>query len=107
MVILLLIPAPGSVSNVKLSVKDDTIRVTWDLPQCIASIKEIKVQYRKTGQSGWPSEVKVANPSDKELTIKGLEKDVDYEVQVVVVDIGGREHKTNVSGAVKIGMYLK
>ena len=106
MVILLLIPAPGSVSNVKLSVKDDTIRVTWDLPQCIASIKEIKVQYRKTGQSGWPSEVKVANPSDKELTIKGLEKEVDYEVQVVVYDNNGTPYTMKAAEIAKTGKSI-
>ena len=99
--------ASGGITNIARIVTDNTLRVLWDLPPCSSNIQEIKAQYRKKGQSTWPLQVVTATPSDKEITIKGLENGIEYEIGVVVVDIGGREHKTNVSGAVKIGIYLK
>ena len=99
--------ASRNVTNIKLTVTGNSIKVAWDLPQCSANIKEIKVQYRKKGQITWPLQVKTASPSDKEITIKGLENGVEYEVRVVAVDIGGREHKTEAPGAIKIGIYSK
>ena len=72
-----------------MHVKDSTIRVTWQLPQCIGNIREIKVQYRKKGQSKWKWEVKAAAIADTEVIITGLEKGVEYEVRVVVVDTNG------------------
>ena len=99
--------ASGNVTNIKLTVTDNSIKVAWDLPGCSANIREIKVQYRKKGQVTWPLQVNTASPSDKEITIKGLENGVEYEVRVVAVDIGGREHKMEAPGAVKIGIYSK
>jgi len=83
----------GKVENVQLSVKDDSIKVTWQLPQCKGNIGEIKVQYRKKGQSSWQWEVKTPTSSDKEITIKGLDKGSEYEVRVVVIDIKGTAHE--------------
>ena len=104
---LLLLLASGNITNIALIIKDQIIRVSWDLPPCSSNIQEIKAQYRKKGQSTWPLQVVTATPSHKKITIEGLENGVEYQIRVVVVDIGGREYKTRVSGAVKIGMYLK
>ena len=76
-----------------MHVKDSAIRVTWQLPQCSGNIREIKVQYRKKGQSNWQWEVKAAAIADTEVIITGLEKGVEYEVRVVVVDTNGETHE--------------
>ena len=76
-----------------MHVKDSTIRVTWQLPQCSGNIREIKVQYRKRGQSKWQWELKAATIADTEVIITGLEKGVEYEVRVVVVDTNGEIHE--------------
>ena len=89
----ILFVASGSVENVQLSVKDSAIKVTWQLPQCKGNIGEIKVQYRKKGQSSWQWELTTPASSDKEVTIKGLDKGAEYEVRVVVVDINGTTHE--------------
>ena len=85
--------ASGPVKNVIMHVKDSTIRVTWQLPQCSANIREVKVQYRKKGHSEWQWELKVATVPDTEVIITGLEKGVEYEVRVVVVDTNGETHE--------------
>ena len=95
--------ASGTVNNISLSANDNSIKVTWDLPQCKGNIKEIKVQYRKKGESNWGVRSIVAATSVKEATIKGLDKGFAYEVRVVVVDIGGREHMAKALGTAKIG----
>ena len=74
-------------------VTDSTIRVTWQLPQCSGNIREIKVQYRKRGQSKWQWELKAATIADTAVIITGLEKGVEYEVRVVVVDTNGETHE--------------
>ena len=102
----MLIVALGPVTDITLTVKDDTIRVTWNLPQCASSINEIKIQYRKRTQSGWPYEEKAASPSDKEVTIKGLEKGVEYEVQVVVFYSSGRSFPKQAATIAKIGKSI-
>ena len=76
-----------------MHVKDSTVRVTWQLPQCSGNIREIKVQYRKRGQSKWQWELKAATIADTEIIITGLEKGVEYEVRVVVVDTNGETHE--------------
>ena len=76
-----------------MHVKDSTIRVTWQLPQCSGNIREIKVQYRKRGQSKWQWELKAVTIADTEVIITGLEKGVEYEVRVVVVDTNGETHE--------------
>ena len=85
--------ASGPVKNVIIHVKDSTIRVTWQLPQCSGNIREIKVQYRKKGQSKWKWELKALTIADTEVIITGLEKGVEYEVRVVVVDTNGKTHE--------------
>ena len=86
-----------------MHVKDNTIRVTWQLPQCSGNIREIKVQYRKKGQSKWQWELIVATIADTEITINGLENGVEYEVRVVVVDTNGVTHETIGKSAAKAG----
>ena len=76
-----------------MHVKDSTIRVTWQLPQCSANIREIKVQYRKKGLSKWQWEVKASTIADTEVIITGLEKGVEYEVRGVVVDTNGETYE--------------
>ena len=76
-----------------MHVIDSTIRVTWQLPQCSGNIREIKVQYRKKGQSKWQWELKTATTADTEVIITGLEKGVEYEVRVVVLDRNGETHE--------------
>ena len=76
-----------------MHVKDSSIRVTWQLPQCSGNIREIKVQYRKKGQSKWQWELKAATIADTEVIITGLEKGVEYEVRVVVLDTSGETHE--------------
>ena len=76
-----------------MHVKDSTIRVTWQLPQCSGNIREIKVQYKKRGQSKWQWELKAVTIADTEVLITGLEKGVEYEVRVVVVDTNGDSHE--------------
>ena len=76
-----------------MHVKDSSIRVTWQLPKCNGNIREIKVQYRKMGQSEWQWELKAATIADTEVIITGLEKGVEYEVRVVVVDTNGETHE--------------
>ena len=85
--------ASGPVTNVIMHVKDSTIRVTWQLPQCSGNIREVKVQYRKRGHRKWHWEVKAATIADTEVLITGLEKGVEYEVRVVVVDTNGETHE--------------
>ena len=85
--------ASGPVKNVIMHVKDSTIRVTWQLTQCSGNIREVKVQYRKKGQSEWQWELKAATVADTEVIITGLEKGVEYEVRVVVVDTNGETHE--------------
>ena len=85
--------ASGPVTNVIMHVKNSTIRATWQLPQCSGNIREIIVQYRKKGQSKWQWEVKAAAIADAEVIITGLEKGVEYEVRVVVVDTNGKTHE--------------
>ena len=75
-----------------LEAKDATIRVTWKLPQCSRNIRQITVQYRKDGETNWPNEVKAA-ASSTEVLIENLEKGVEYEVRVVVVDTAGNTHQ--------------
>ena len=76
-----------------MHVNDSTIRVTWQLPQCSGNIREIKVQYRKKGQSEWQWELKGGTISDTEVIITGLKKGVEYEVRVVVVDTNGETYE--------------
>ena len=76
-----------------MHVIDSAIRVTWQLPQCSANIREIKVQYRKKGQIKWQWELKAVTIADTEVIINGLEKGVVYEVRVVVVDTNGETHE--------------
>ena len=76
-----------------MHVIDSTIRVAWQLPQCSGNIREIKVQYRKKGRSKWQWEVKAVTIADTEVIITGLEKGVEYEVRVVVVDTNGKTHE--------------
>ena len=76
-----------------MHVKDSTIRVTWQLPQCSGNIREIKVKYRMKGQSKWQWELKAAAIADTDVIITGLEKGVEYEVRVVVVDTNGETHE--------------
>ena len=76
-----------------MHVKDNTIRVTWKLPHCSGNIREIKVQYRKKGHSKWKWELKADTIADTEVIITGLEKGVEYEVRVVVVDTNGEVHE--------------
>ena len=76
-----------------MKVKGSTIRVTWQLPQCSGNIREIKVQYRKKGQSKWQWELKALTIAGTEVIITGLEKGVEYEVRVVVVDTNGKAHE--------------
>ena len=85
--------ASGRVNNVIMHVKESAIRVTWELPQCSGNIREIKVQYRKKGQTNWQWELKAATIADTEMTITGLEKGVEYEVRVVVVDTNGKAYE--------------
>ena len=97
--------ASGNVENVQVTVKDDSIKVTWQLPQCKGNIGEIKVQYKKRGQSNWQWELKAPASSDKEITIKGLDKGAEYEVRVVVVDINGTTHEMIGTKLATIGIY--
>ena len=92
-----------------MHLEDSAIRVTWQLPQCSGNIREIKVQYRKKGQSTWQWELKAATIADTEMTITGLEKGVEYEVRVVVVDKNGVKHETIGKKAAKAGKckYLR
>ena len=76
-----------------MHVIDSAIRVTWQLPQCSGNIREIKVQYRKRGQIKWQWELKADTIADTEVIITGLEKGVEYEVRVVVVDTNGETHE--------------
>ena len=76
-----------------MHVIDSAIRVTWQLPKCSANIREIKVQYRKKGQSKWQWELRAAAIADTEVLITRLEKGVEYEVRVVVVDTNGKTHE--------------
>ena len=85
--------ASGPVKNVIMHVKDSTIRVTWQLPQCSGNIREIIVQCRKKGQSKWQWEVKATKKADTEVIINGLDKGMEYEVRVVVVDTNGETHE--------------
>ena len=98
------VAASGNVSNIKLNVKEDSVRVTWDLPRCSSNIKEIKVQYRKSGLCDWKWEL-VVKSYRKEATIAGLETPGEFEVRVVVVDINGNQHITD-AGTAKIGNNL-
>ena len=88
-----------------MHLEDSAIRVTWQLPQCSGNIREIKVQYRKKGQSSWQWELKAATIADTEITITGLEKGVEYEARVVVVDINGVTHEMIGGKATKPGKY--
>ena len=63
----------------------------------------MKVQYRKRGEIKWGTGLIAATNTDKELTIKGLDNGVEYEVRVIVVDISGKEHMTQASGTARIG----
>ena len=63
------------------------------MPQCSGNIREIKVQYRKRGQSKWQWEVKAATIADTDVIITGLEKGVEYELRVVVLDTNGETHE--------------
>ena len=92
-----------------MHVKDNTIRVTWQLPQCSGNLREIKVQYRKKGQSNWQWELRAATIADTEITMNGLENGVEYEVRVVVVDKNGVTHETIGKKAAKAGKckYLR
>jgi len=97
------VKSPGNVANINLSVKKNTIRVTWDLLQCTANIKEMKVQYRKKGESNWAMRSSTVTSTAKEFIINDLDNGVDYEVRIVVVDISGKEHMAQASGTAKIG----
>ena len=103
--LLILTIESGSVKVANVYIKEDSIRVTWQLPECSGNIREIKVQYRKTGQSTWPWELKVPSTSDKEITIKGIEKGVEYEVRVVVIDTNGLAHKLIGTKVANTGKY--
>ena len=95
--------ATGNVTDINLSVNENTITGAWNPPQCKGNIKEMKVQYRRRGKSKWGTGLITATNTDKELTIKCLDNGVEYEVRVIVVDINGREHMTQASGTAKIG----
>ena len=94
-----------------MHVKDSTIRVTWQLPQCRGNIRELKVQYRKKGQSKWQWEVKAAAIADTEVIITGLEKGVEYVLRVVVVDTNGETHemaekKASIDGKFPLNAFI-
>ena len=74
------------------------------MPQCINNIKEIKVQYKKTSESTWRTEPKTPKPTDTQITITGLDKDAEYEVRLVVVDVGGKSHMTQGADIARTGM---
>ena len=63
------------------------------MPQCSGNIREIKVQYRKRGQIKWQWELKAGTIADTDVIITGLEKGVEYEVRVVVLDTNGETHE--------------
>ena len=88
----------------KSEAKSDTIRVTWMLPQCSGYIREIKVKYKKKTEKIWSGEVKAATNSSTEVTIKNLEKGVEYEVRVVVLDTAGNTYEM-VGPIAKTGKY--
>ena len=84
-----------------MKVDQNVIEVTWTLPTCNGNIRQIRVEYRKKGETKW--QAKTANPTDTKMTITGLEKDSEYEVRAVTVDINGQEHiakaiKTPITG---------
>ena len=78
------------VDDIKAIAKEASIEVTWKLPSCSKNIEQIRVEYRKKGETKWQS--KTANPTDEKMTITGLEDNAEYEVQVVAVDINGISH---------------
>ena len=75
------------------------------MPQCSGNIREIKVQYRKKGQSKWQWELRAATIADTEVIIAGLEKRVEYEVRVVVVDTNGETYEMAEESAAIDGKY--
>ena len=88
-----------------MHVRDSAIRVKWQLPQCSGNIREIKLQYRKKGQIKWQWELRAATIADTEVIIAGLEKGVEYEVRVVVVDTNGEVHEITEKKASIDGKY--
>ena len=76
--------------------------MTWSLPKCDTNIKQIKVEYRKKGETSWLT--KTAASWDTEVTVYRLQNEAEYEVRVVVVDINGQEHVANAIRTAKTGM---
>ena len=102
--VLLCILEVGPVRNVSLSVKANTIRVSWILPQCAGNIVEIKVQYKKKGESSWKLEVTAPRPSVTAILLKGLAYQTEYEVRINVTDATSRVHTTQLAKTAKIGI---
>ena len=94
----------GPVTNVSLSVKANAIRVSWILPQCAGNIVEIKVQYKKKGESSWKLEVTAPRPSVTSILLKGLAYQTEYEVRVNVTDATSRVYTTQLAKTAKTGI---
>ena len=101
----MLFAAPGTVENITLTTKDNTITVSWDLPQCSTNIAVIRVQYKKKAQITWGWEIQTKTASDVTITLTGLETGVEYEVRVIVVDINGKQHMINAASTAKTGIH--
>ena len=93
--------APGTVENITLTAKGNTITVSWDLPQCSTNIDNIRVQYKKKAQITYGWEIQTKSASDVTIAITGLETGAEYEVRVIVVDINGQQHAMKAAGTAK------
>ena len=79
------VQAPSQVTGVSLSkvVRQGrpTLRVSWTAPQSDVTISEYQVQYRRSGNTFWSTQV-TATPPDTNTTLPALDAGTEYDVRV-------------------------
>ena len=85
---------PSQVTGVSLSkvvrLRQPALRVTWTAPQSDLTISQYKVQYRRSTDAQWGSEITISgSPPSTSTILTGLDADTEYSVRVRAVSAVG------------------
>ena len=85
---------PSQVTGVSLSkavrLRQPALRVTWTAPQSDVTISQYKVQYRRSRDAYWGSEITIfGSPPPTSTILTGLDAGIEYSVRVIAVSAVG------------------